>query len=522
MSIDKVPIKRALLGVSDKSGLVDLARALERLKVEILSTGGTAAALAKGAIRVTAVEQFTGFPEILDGRVKTLHPKIHGGILARRAEPTHVAEMRRHGIEPIDLVVVNFYPFEQVVANSGVGLDEAIENIDIGGPTLVRAAAKNYPDVAVVVDPADYPGLVREMEENGGAVSLATRWRLARKAFARVTAYDCAILNYLGAREKIDAPERLGETFSLCVEREQKLRYGENPHQSAALYGRFREMAEQLHGRELSFNNVVDISSAINLMLEFADERAAVVAILKHNTPCGVGIAPTLKGAWDKAFATDPDSPFGGIVITNHPWDLDLARVVDELFTEVLIGPDFEPQVLEFLRKKKNRRLMRFHRDAIRREELDLKRVLGGLLVQTPDLGIEDPRQAKVVTRRAPTEAELRAMAFGIRVCKHVKSNAIAFVAEDRTLAVGGGATSRIDPVYAAREKAARLKVSLHGSVLVSEALFPFPDGPTLAAEAGATAIAQPGGAVRDAEVIAAADKYGLAMVLTGVRHFRH
>jgi len=521
MSTDKIPIKRALLGVSDKSGLVDFARALDRHGVEILSTGGTKAELEKGGVRVRSVEDFTGSPEMLDGRVKTLHPKIHGGILARRAEEKHRDEMRRYAIEPIDLVVVNFYPFERTVAKPGVSREDAIENIDIGGPTLVRAAAKNYGDVAVVVDPADYASIVAEIDATGGATSLDTRWRLARKAFARVTEYDCAISNWLGTHAG-DKPESVGETFSISLGREQALRYGENPHQTGALFGNFLKIAEQLHGRELSFNNVFDISSAINLMLEFAGERKAVVAILKHNTPCGVGVAGTLKAAWDKAFATDPDSPFGGIIIANRPWDLEFARTVDELFTEVLIGIDYEPGVLEFLRKKKNRRVMRFHPEAVNRNEFDIKRVLGGLLVQTPDLSIEDPRSAKVVTKRAPTEVEIRAMTFGIKVCKHIKSNAIAFVSEDRTLAVGGGATSRIDPVYAAREKAARLKVSLQGSVLVSEALFPFPDGPTLAAEAGATAIAQPGGAVRDEEVIAAADKYGLAMVFTGVRHFRH
>ena len=519
MDNNSVKITRALLGVSDKAGLADLARALARHSVEILSTGGTKAALESAGVHIKAVEDFTGFPEILDGRVKTLHPKIHGGILARRSEPSHQRAMAQHGLEPIDLVVVNFYPFEQTVAREGVSLDDAIENIDIGGPTLVRAAAKNYADVAVVVDPADYPALMRELDENSGAISAATRWRLARKAFARVTAYDCAISNYLGAAAGSDP---LGETFSLSLDRAQTLRYGENPHQTGALYGDFPRIAEQLHGRELSFNNVFDISSAVNLILEFADYREAVVAILKHNTPCGVGVAPTLKGAWDKAFATDPDSPFGGIIIANQPWDMEFAHTVDELFTEVLIGTDFGPGVLEFLRKKRNRRVMRFHPEAVRRAEFDLKKVVGGLLVQTPDLSIEDPREGKVVTKRAPTDAEMRALTLGIRVAKHVKSNAIAFVAEDRTLAIGGGATSRIDPVYAAREKAARLGVSLKGSVLASEAFFPFPDGPTLAAEAGATAIAQPGGSARDEEVIAAADQHGLAMVFTGVRHFRH
>ena len=521
METGALKISRALIGVSDKSGLAEFARELAAMRVEIVSTGGTASALAAAGVRVRSVEDFTGSPEMLDGRVKTLHPKIHGGILARRADESHRRQMHQHGIEPIDLVVVNFYPFERTVERAGVSLDDAIENIDIGGPTLVRAAAKNFNDVAVVVDPQDYQALAEELTRGAGTLSRETRWKLARKAFARVTAYDCAISNYLGAVED-GVRKPLGETFSLSLKREQPLRYGENPHQSGALYGRFLEIAEQLHGRELSFNNVFDISSAINLMVDFGDYSDAVVAILKHNTPCGVGVGATLLDAWQKAFATDPDSPFGGIIIANRPWDMRFAEAVDELFTEVLIGVGFEPGVLEFLRKKKNRRVMRFRPEAVRREELDIKRIVGGLLVQTPDLSREDPREGKVVTRRAPTPDELRAMDFGIRVCKHVKSNAIAFVTADRTLAVGGGATSRIDPLYAAREKAARLKVSLKDSVLVSEALFPFPDGPTLAAEAGATAIAQPGGAMRDAEVIAAADDRGLAMVFTGVRHFRH
>ncbi len=519
--MDDVKISRALLGVSDKAGLSELAAALVRHGVELLSTGGTKAALDQDGFQVKAVGEFTGFPEILDGRVKTLHPRIHGGILARRDMSAHRREMAEHHLEPIDLVVVNFYPFEQVVEKADTSLPAAIENIDIGGPAMVRAAAKNYAHVAVVVDTADYAAIIEELDRTGGLISADTRWRLARKAFERVAAYDCAIANYLGSIQG-EGREPLGHSFSLTLNRAQGLRYGENPHQQAALYGDFLQIAEQLHGRELSFNNVVDINWAINLILDFADYREAVVAILKHNTPCGVGVADTLKGAWDKAFATDPDSPFGGIIIANRPWDLEFAQAVDELFTEVLIGPDFSPDTLKFLRKKKNRRVMRFNAGRVNRNELDIKRVLGGLLVQTPDLTYEDPHQAKVVTRRAPTEAELRALALGIRVCKHVKSNAIAFVKEDRTLAIGGGATSRIDPVYGAREKAARLGINLAGSVLASEALFPFPDGPTLAAEAGATAIAQPGGAVRDEEVIAAADKFNLAMVFTGVRHFRH
>jgi len=522
MKSERVVVRRALIGVSDKAGLADFARVLVRHGVEIVSTGGTAAALEAAGVKVRTVENFTGLPEMLDGRVKTLHPKIHGGILARRADENHQRQMQQHNIEPIDLVVVNFYPFENTVSQAHARLEDAIENIDIGGPTLVRAAAKNHDDVAVVVDAEDYAQVATELDANQCAISADTRWRLARKAFARVAAYDAAISNYLGTHAgDRDAPA-LGETFSLSLGREQLLRYGENPHQSGALYGRFLEITHQLHGKELSFNNVVDISSAINLMLEFESEQQAVVAILKHNTPCGVGVGDTLKSAWDKAFATDPDSPFGGIIITNRPWDMEFAHAVNELFTEVLIGPAYPDDVIAFLRKNKNRRVMTFNSKAVDRDELDVKKVLGGLLVQTPDLTIEDPRKGKVVTRRTPTDAEMRALTFGIKVCKHIKSNAIAFVTDDRTLAVGGGATSRIDPVHAAREKAARLKVPLAGSVLVSEALFPFPDGPTLAAEAGATAIAQPGGSLRDDKVIEAADKFGLAMVFTGVRHFRH
>src|SRR5271163_1464022 len=386
MSNDRVVIRRALIGVADKAGVADFAKALGRHGVEIVSTGGTMAALEAAGVKVRSVENFTGSPEMLDGRVKTLHPKIHGGILARRADKSHRQQMEQHRIEPIDLVVVNFYPFEKTVARPDVSLDEAIENIDIGGPALVRAAAKNYADVAVVVDSADYPELIAELARHDGALTIATRWRLARKAFARVAAYDAAIANYLGRRAGDGDTDRLGESFSLSLPRTATLRYGENPHQAGAIYGDFGRIAEQLHGRELSFNNVFDISSAINLMLEFQDVREPVVAILKHNTPCGVAAGSTLKEAWEKAFATDPDSPFGGIIISNRPWDMEFARAVDELFTEVLIAPAYPDEVLAFLRKKKNRRVMRFHPEKADRNELDVKKVVGGLLVQTPDL----------------------------------------------------------------------------------------------------------------------------------------
>ncbi len=514
-------IARALLSVADKTGLAELALRLSRAGVELVSTGKTREALLQAGVAARPIEDLSGFPEILDGRVKTLHPAIHGAILARRDLAAHQEQLARHAIAPIDLVVVNFYPFEKTVAQPQVALEEAIEQIDIGGPTLVRAAAKNFAHVTVLSDPADYPGFMAEFDAGAGAVSAAGRFALARKAFARVAVYDAAIANFLSSRGPQSAAV-LGESFSLSLSRVLSLRYGENPHQQAALYGDFLRLAEPLHGKELSFNNVLDINSAIHLMLDFSDRREAVVAILKHNTPCGVALGASLKEAWDKALATDPDSPFGGIVITNRPWDLELARAVDELFTEVLIGPDFAPAVFDFLRRKKNRRLVRLHPEAARRDELDLKRVLGGLLVQTPDLSLEEPRLGRVVTRRAPTEAEFEALGFGLRVCKHVKSNAVVFAAADRTIAVGAGGTSRIDPLHAACEKAKRVGLPVSGSVLASEAFFPFPDGPALAAQAGATAIVQPGGAVRDAEVIAEADARGLAMVFTGVRHFRH
>jgi phosphoribosylaminoimidazolecarboxamide formyltransferase/IMP cyclohydrolase len=522
MAQDRVKITRALLGVADKTGLSEFARALAGFRVELISTGGTQAALEAAGLPVTPIEKFTGFPELFDGRVKTLHPKVHGGILARRALSSHQTQMRAHGIEPIDLVVVNFYPFERIIAQSPVNLEEAIENIDIGGPALARAAAKNYADVAVVVDPADYPALVDELIRNEGGLSAQTRWRLARKAFERVAVYDCVISQYLAGVDVSSEAAELGPVFAIALARARELRYGENPHQKAALYGEFLKIAQPLHGKELSFNNVVDIHCAIALILDFSDYAQAVVAILKHNTPCGVGVADTVRQAWDKAFATDPDSPFGGVIISNRVFDLELARAVDQLFTEVLIAPGYEPEALTLLRRKRDRRLIQFRPQEVARNEPDIKKIFGGLLVQSADLGCEDLRVAKIVTRRAPRADEIEGLKFAWRVCKHVKSNAVVFAKADRTLAIGGGATARIDAVHVARDKAARLGVSLAGSVMASEAFFPFADGPKLVAETGATAIVQPGGSVRDSEVIAAADERGLAMLFTGVRHFRH
>jgi phosphoribosylaminoimidazolecarboxamide formyltransferase/IMP cyclohydrolase len=513
-------IERALISVSDKTGLVEFATALHRLGVEILSTGGTAAALKAAGIPVVSVSDFTGSPEILDGRVKTLHPKIHGGLLGRRDDPRHREQMAANAIRPIDLVVVNLYPFEATVARPECTLEEAIENIDIGGPSMIRSAAKNHHDVAVLVDPADYPAVLDELRSAGGSLSLATRQRLARRAFQITARYDGAIADYLGGRDA--TPESpFGETVHLAMRKAQDLRYGENPHQKAALYGDFFAAVEQLHGKELSYNNIVDINAALWLMREFLTD-GPTVAILKHNTPCGVASGVDVAAAYAAAYATDPESPFGGILVANQTWTLALSRVVDELFTEVLIAPDFEPAALELLKKKKNRRLMRWHPAAMETTVREMRSVVGGILVQDSDRAMEDPADAQVVTRRPPSDAEVAAMRFGLKVVKHVKSNGIAFVGPDRTLALGGGATSRVDPVHAARAKAARVGVSLRGSVLASDAYFPFPDGVEEAAAAGATAIVQPGGSVRDAEVIAAADRLNLAMVLTGVRHFRH
>ena len=513
-------IERALISVSDKTGLVEFARGLYGLGIEILSTGGTAATLSAAGIKVVSVSDFTGSPEILDGRVKTLHPKIHGGLLGRRDDARHRDQMAANGIAPIDVVVVNLYPFEATVAKPGCTLEEAIENIDIGGPSMIRSAAKNHRDVAVVVDPADYATVLEELRTGGGAVSLATRQRLARRAFQVTARYDGAIADYLGARDATaEAP--FGETVHLALRKTQDLRYGENPHQKAALYGDFFAAAEQLHGKELSYNNIVDINAALWLMYEFRDDGPSV-AILKHNTPCGAATGASVVAAYQAAYATDPESPFGGILIANQTWTLELAQVVDEIFTEVLIAPAFEPAALDFLKKKKNRRLMRWHPEAMDGLMRDMRSVAGGLLVQDTDRAMEDPAHAQVVTRRPPTDAEVTAMTFGLKVVKHVKSNGIAFVGPDRTLALGGGATSRVDPVHAARAKAGRVGVELRGSVLASDAFFPFPDGVEEAAKAGATAIVQPGGSVRDPEVIAVADQLGVAMVFTGVRHFRH
>ncbi len=525
------PVARALLSVYDKSGLLELGRGLAELGVELVASGGTATALADAGLEVTAVESLTGSPEMLGGRVKTLHPKVHGGILARRDLAQDQQDLAAQQIAPIDLVVCNLYPFEETVATPGASYADIVEKIDIGGPSMLRSAAKNHADVGVVVSPADYPVVLAELREHGG-LREETRRRLALEAFRRTAAYDAAIQSWLAEQvesgDTVDAPV-FPETFLQSLPRTTMLRYGENPHQQAALYGSFLDgIARQLHGKELSYNNLVDVQAALALILDFpvdldsSAEGGACVAILKHNTPCGVGLGPSPLEAYQRAFETDPESPFGGIIVCNQPWDLALAEEVDKIFTEVLVAPGFAEDALALLRKKKNRRLLSFDATAIDAAQLEWKRIFGGVLLQQADASRGDLGAAEVVTKTRPTPEQLRALEFAWRVVKHVKSNAVVFGADGRTLAVGGGCTSRVDAVHAAAAKAARTGISLEGSVLASDAFFPFPDGLETAIEAGARAIIQPGGSARDEAVIEAADRLGVAMVFTGVRHFRH
>jgi phosphoribosylaminoimidazolecarboxamide formyltransferase/IMP cyclohydrolase len=505
-------ITRALISVSDKTGITAFARALERQGVDIISTGGTADLLRKEKIPVREISSFTAFPEVLEGRVKTLHPRVHGGLLYKRGNAKHEAEARECGFEPIDLVVVNLYPFEATIAKPGVKLAEAIENIDIGGPSMIRSAAKNYESVTVVVDPADYDAVLENIRDNKGKTTMKLRERLAIKAFMRTSDYDRAISSFLNKEQTTDA------SFSLSLPLAMRLRYGENPHQSAALYGDFDEYFEKLHGKELSFNNILDISAATNLIAEFEEPT---VAILKHTNPCGVGSDSDLRKAWDKAFATDKQAPFGGIIVCNRPLSEPLAKVIGEIFSEVIIAPDFEGEARAILQKKKNLRLIRLKTPAEEaRPATDVRSVCGGVLVQDADTAGENTQN--VVTRRRPTKTELKAMLFGWRVVKHVKSNAIVYSKADRTLGVGAGQMSRIDASRIAIWKAKEAGLSLKGSAIASDAFFPFPDGLIAAAEAGATCAIQPGGSVRDEEVITAANERKMAMIFTGIRHFRH
>jgi phosphoribosylaminoimidazolecarboxamide formyltransferase/IMP cyclohydrolase len=513
-------IQRALLSVSDKSGLVAFAQTLGAAGVELISTGGTARALRNAGLPVKDVSEHTGFPEMLDGRVKTLHPKVHGGLLFIRGNESHEAAVRTHGIQPIDLVVVNLYPFEETVAKPDVSLHDAIENIDIGGPSMLRSAAKNHESVTVVVDPADYAEVAGQIKTSGNT-TLELRRALAAKVFVRTAAYDAAIAAHL---ERVFEPTQAGLPKSLFIHAPlaQPLRYGENPHQAAALYGRFRDFFQQSHGKELSYNNILDLTAAANLIAEFADD-SPTLAILKHTNPCGVGQGAILREAWDKAFATDRQAPFGGIIAVNRALDGACAEAIVEIFSEVIVAPEFTPEALDILQKKKNLRLLRIIKPPSSCRTWDVRGVgADSFLLQERDMKTTARTDLKIVTRRQPAEAELRAMLFGWRVVKHVKSNAIVYASADRTIGIGAGQMSRVDASRIAVWKAGEAGLSLKGSVVCSDAFFPFPDGLIAAAEAGATAAIQPGGSVRDAEVIAAADERNVAMAFTGMRHFRH
>ena len=515
------PVARALLSVSDKTGLVDLGRGLAALGVELVASGGTATALREAGLEVVDVADLTQSPEMLGGRVKTLHPKVHGGILARRDLEEDRRDLDANGIGTIDLVVVNLYPFEATVARPDVTYADAIEKIDIGGPSMVRSAAKNHAYVGVLSSPADYPAVLAELQEQGG-LSEATRRRLALQAFRNTASYDAAISQWLGKALGEEGDQIFPSAFVSMLPKVADLRYGENPHQAAALYGGFMEAVEQLHGKELSYNNLIDVQAALAMILDFDPGDRTTVGILKHNTPCGVGAGDSPLAAYKRAFETDPDSPFGGIIVSNRPFDLSLAQEVDQIFTEVLVAPGFDDDALELLRQKKNRRLLLFDPAKIDRAEHEWRRVYGGVLLQQPDSSVGELEGAKVVTKAQPTDEQRIALDFAWRVVKHVKSNAILFASADRTLGVGGGATSRVDAVHNAVAKAARVGVSLEGSVLASDAFFPFPDGLEAAVEAGARAVIQPGGSNRDELVVEAADRLGVPMVFTGVRHFRH
>jgi phosphoribosylaminoimidazolecarboxamide formyltransferase/IMP cyclohydrolase len=530
-----VGIERALISVYDKTGLVEFAREVAAAGAEIVSTGGTAKLLRDAGLKVRDVAELTGWPEMLGGRVKTLHPKVHGGILFQRAKADDRKTVAEHGISAIDLVVVNLYPFSATAAKPAVTAEELIENIDIGGPSMVRSAAKNFANVGVVTDPEDYPAVQAELREKK-ELSLATRLALARKAYARTSRYDGEIATELerltvgadGTSVTMGTLERLPERITISIERRQTMRYGENPHQSAALYAPTGQAvnglagAKQLQGKELSYNNLVDLDAAWALAEEF--ERPGV-AIIKHNNPCGAAEQESLLDAYVKALACDPISAFGGVLAFNRPLDGATAEEVAKLFVECIVAPGFDAAAREKFGAKKNLRLLELAAESLKGSAsapLEVKRILGGVLVQDADRHKLDPASLKVVTKRAPTEAEMRSLIFAWKVCKHVKSNAIVYARDGQTVGIGAGQMSRVDSAKLGVMKAATAGLSLAGSVIASDAFFPFPDSIEVAGAAGATAVIQPGGSVRDEESVAAADKLGMAMVLTGVRHFRH
>jgi phosphoribosylaminoimidazolecarboxamide formyltransferase/IMP cyclohydrolase len=521
-------IQRALISVSDKQGIVEFARELARLDVELVSTGGTASLLRDNKIPVKDVSELTGFPEMMDGRVKTLHPKIHGGILALRDNPEHLAKLTEHGIAPIDLVVVNLYPFEATVAR-GAAFEEIVENIDIGGPSMVRAAAKNHQHVGVIVDPADYQPVLSELKSNNGGLSPETRFRLFCKAFQHTAAYDGAISNYFASLDKEKQAQRWSNVVNIQVAKIQDMRYGENPHQSAAFYktsgdsGPSIATAKQFQGKELSFNNILDADAALGTVLEFSD--TATVAI-KHNNPCGVALSKqSLADSFRKAKACDPVSIFGGVIAFNRPVDEETAKELKEIFLEIVIAPSFTPEakaVLASAKRLLNIRLLEVDMKEPQRGGYDVRRVRSGMLLQDWDTGTVDVRACEVRTKRKPTEAEYQALDFAWRVCRHVKSNTIVFASPDQVLGVGAGQMSRIDSTKIAVMRAGEHGLDLKGSAVASDAFYPFRDGLDAAANAGAKAVIQPGGSIKDEEVIAAANEHGVAMVFTGMRHFRH
>ena len=523
---DRYPVRRALLSVSDRTGLAEFAKRLHDLGIELLSTGGTAQTIRDAGLPVKDVAEVTGSPELLGGRVKTLHPRVHAGILARRTDEDDLAQLEEHEIGLIDLVVVNLYPFADAVATDDVTDAFAAENIDIGGPTMVRASAKNWFFVGVVTSPEQYGAIADELEANGGSLGMSTRRALALSAFSQTANYDAAITAYLEHNvetRRVASPD--DDTFAPILTKSQGLRYGENPHQSAALYGDPSTFYQQLHGKELSFNNLIDLSAALRLMAEFEDAPPAV-AILKHTNPCGVGTADSLEDAYRKAFATDRQSPFGGIVVVNRALDRATAEAINAVFTEIIIAPSYEEGVLDFLMEKKNRRLIESLASARTGAAPDVRSVVGGMLVQDVDatLSSADAMRADwtVATNRRPSDTEWADLDFAWRVCKHVKSNAIVYAKDGATLGIGAGQMSRIDSSEIAVSKGAKSALDFSGCVVASDAFYPFADGLLAAADAGATAAIQPGGSVRDDEVIAAANERGMAMVFTGNRHFRH
>jgi phosphoribosylaminoimidazolecarboxamide formyltransferase / IMP cyclohydrolase len=525
MSRSTSRIQRAILSVTDKTGLVDFARQLSGVGIELISTGGTAKLLRDSGIAVKDISELTGFPEMLDGRVKTLHPKVHGGILHRRENPAHTAAVAEHGIQPIDMVVVNLYAFEKTAARPGVAFEELIENIDIGGPSMIRSAAKNFHDVAVVTSPADYSAIAEELARNQGSLSLETQWRLAQKAFATTAAYDSAIASTLERipdinSSQLSANEAFPQTLRLSFQKSLDLRYGENPHQKAAMYSDGSAAgvanARQLQGKELSYNNIVDLQAAWDLAQEFDPSDGPVCAIIKHTNPAGTATGKTLAEAYKRALECDPVSAFGGVIGVNHPIDGEAAEEMHKLFLEVIAAPAFDEAAKARFATKKNLRLVEVKAAP---QKWTLKNVSGGVLLQDNDMRPLQSIDLKVVTQRPPTPEETRSLLFAWKVCKHVKSNAIVYAHDGQTVGVGAGQMSRVD---AAKIGAMKAQLPLQGTVAASDAFFPFPDGVEEIAKAGATAIIQPGGSQRDPEVIAAADQLGLAMLFTGVRHFRH